>query len=370
MVVDGWTHTGVAQQIRFGTGVVDDLPEVVRSLGVRRLLLLTTEGRARSDDGARVIGRLGRSLASQYTTVRSHVPADVVQAAMLQARRDAVDAVVSFGGGSCIDLGKAINFFIEQEQGTPGASFVDRPAMPHIAIPTTYSGAEMTSFFGMTDPHTRTKSGGGGPTCTPTVVMHDPALMASTPPRVTAETAMNALAHCIEAMYSPQRTPEADAIAEAGAARIIASAPAVVARPDDDAARATLLEGAGLAGRALQNAAMGIHHGVSQLLGGRTGMSHGLANALVLPHAVRFNADVVPDELARIAKVFADGDDVAAAVERFRDRLGLPAHLSECGVTDDDIDAIARLSQGNVSVRRNVRPAGEGDVRAILEAAW
>jgi alcohol dehydrogenase class IV len=109
---------------------------------------------------------------------------------------------------------------------------------------------------------------------------------------------------------------------------------------------------------------------VSQLLGGRTDMSHGLANALVLPHAIRFNADVVPDELARMATLFADGDDVAAAVERFRDRLGLPAHLSECGVTDDDIDAVARLSQGNISVRRNVRPAGEADVRAILEAAW
>jgi maleylacetate reductase len=370
MVVDGWTHTGVAQQVRFGTGVIDELPDVVRSLGVRRLLLLTTEGRAGSDDGQRVIGRLGRSLASRFTAVQSHLPVDVVQAAMMQARRDAVDGVVSFGGGSCIDLGKAINFFMEQEQGTPGASFVDRPALPHIAIPTTYAGAEMTSVFGMTDPHTRTKSGGGGPTCIAAVVMHDPALTASTPARVSAETAMNALAHCVEAMYSPARTPEAEAVAHAGAARIVASAPAVVEHPDDEAARRGLLEGAGLAGRALQNSAMGIHHGVSQLLGGRTGLSHGLANALVLPHAIRFNADVVPDELARIADAFADGDDVAGAVERFRDRLGLPAHLSECGVTEDDIDAVARLSQGNPSVRSNVRPAGEADVRAILEAAW
>src|SRR5205814_9329318 len=110
MVVDGWTHTGVAQQVRFGTGVIDDLPEVSRSLGVRRLLLLTTEGRAASDEGERVVARLGRTLASRFTAVRSHLPADVVQAAMMQARRDAVDAVVSFGGGSCIDLGKAINF--------------------------------------------------------------------------------------------------------------------------------------------------------------------------------------------------------------------------------------------------------------------
>ena len=77
---------------------------------------------------------------------------------MQQARRDAVDAVVSFGGGSCADLGKAVCFFTEQEAGTPGASFADRPALPHVAIPTTYSGAELTPFFGMTDPATRQKT--------------------------------------------------------------------------------------------------------------------------------------------------------------------------------------------------------------------
>ena len=106
-----------------------------------------------------------------------------------------------------------------------------------------------------------------------------------------------------------------------------------------------------LGGRSLHNARMGVHHGLSQLLGGRTGIPHGLANALVLPHAMRFNADEVPEELRRIGRALGDEDDPAGAVERLRDRIGLPSQLSDVGVEDDDLAAVARLSQQNASVR-------------------
>ena len=122
---------------------------------MRRVLLVTTAGRLASADGQRVVKALGRTLASTFAEVTSHVPTNLVQAALLQARRDGIDGIVSFGGGSCADLAKAVAFFTEQEAGTPGASFFDRPAVPHISIPTTYSGAELTSGFGMTDPRTR-----------------------------------------------------------------------------------------------------------------------------------------------------------------------------------------------------------------------
>ena len=101
-----------------------------------------------------MVAALGRALASTFDGVRTHLPTDVVQAALLQARRDGVDGIVSFGGGSAMDLGKAIVYFTEQEAGTPGTSYVDRPALPHVAVPTTYSGAEVTMAFGMTDEHT------------------------------------------------------------------------------------------------------------------------------------------------------------------------------------------------------------------------
>ena len=131
-----------------------------------------------------------------------------------------------------------------------------------------------------------------------------------------------------------------------------------------------MFEGAVLGGRCLQNASMGVHHGLAQLVGGRTGIPHGLANAIILTHALRWNAGAVPDAAWRIGTALGDPDDPAAAVDRLRERLELPARLSEVGVTDHDIDAVVRMSSGSPSIRANLRPVTEDDARAILEAAW
>ena len=365
-----WTHTGYAQRIVFGAGAVSGLGKLVRDVGGRRVMLVTTAGRLSSEDGSRVVAALGRDLASTFDGVRSHVPASAVQLAASQARRDGVDCVVSFGGGSCADLGKAVCFFHEQEQGAPGMSAFDRPLLPHVSVPTTYSGAELTPFFGMTDEATRRKTGAGGPTIAPSAALYDPELARSTPARVRAETGMNALAHCVECAYSPHRTAEAEAIALAGAERIAVALPAAVEDPDDLDAGTDMLAGAVLGGRALQNATMGVHHGLSQLVGGRTGIPHGLANAVILAHAMRFNEDAVPAELARVGAALGDRDDPAGVVDRLVARIGLPSKLSECGVAEDDIDAVARLAEGNGNVQNNPRPVGEAGARAILEAAW
>lgn len=365
-----WTHTGYAQQLVFGAGSVRRLPELIKAVGARRAMLVTTAGRLASNDGQRVVRTIGSALASTFGGVTSHAPAPMVQAAVLQARRDGVDAIVSFGGGSCADTGKAINFFAEQEAGTPGSSWADRPVLPHVAVPTTYSGAELTPFFGMTDPHTRQKQGAGGPTCAPVGAIYDIDLTMSTPARVSAETGMNALAHCVEIVWSPSRTPEAEAIALAGASRIVHALPNVVDAPDDAAARALMLEGAALGGRCLQNGSMGIHHGLAQLVGGRTGIPHGLANAVILPHAIRYNQPAVPDAVARLGAVIGAPDDPAGAITDLVAKMGLPTGLSECGVTEDDLDAVARLSQSNFGVQSNPRPVSEDDARELLQAAF
>jgi len=365
----GWTHTALAQQLVFGPGAVRRLPDLVKLLSARKALLVTTEGRLRSSDGEHVVTLLGRALASTFAEVQSHVPVPLVHQAVLQARRDGIDLVVSFGGGSCSDLGKAVCYFLEQEAGMPGASHVDRPVVPHISIPTTYSGAELTPFFGMTDPATKQKQGAGGPTSAPIVAVYDPDLTASTPPRVRAETGMNALAHCVEAAYSPLRTPEAEAIALAGARAIGAALPLAVAERDDAGAQAAMLEGAALAGRCLLNAGMGVHHGLAQLVGGRTGIPHGLANAVLLTHAVAFNAGAVPDAVGRIADALG-GTDAAATIDGLRDEIGLPGRLSEAGVGEADLEAVARLSQANPNVARNPRLVSEDDALSILRAAW
>lgn len=364
-----WTHVGHAQQLVFGAGSVRRLPELLRAVGARRVLLVTTAGRLASSDGKRIVRALGSLLASTFDGVESHVPAPAVQAAHRQARADAADAVVSFGGGSCADLAKAVCFFTEQEHGIPSTSWTDRPALPHVSIPTTYSGAELTPFFGMTDPSTRQKTGAGSPTTAPIAAVYDPELTRSTPVDVSAQTGMNALAHCVEAAWSPRRTPEAEAIALAGARRLAQSLPLVVDDPDDLAVRAAVLEGAALAGRCLQNASMGAHHGLSQLLGGRTGIPHGLANAVLLAHSIRFNADAVPDAVARIA-VAVGADDAAEAMAALTARLGIPSQLADCGVTLEDLEAVARLAPQNGNVQANPKPVSEADAHDILTAAF
>ena len=369
-----WIHTALAQQVVFGEGSVARLPELVRNVGARRVLLVTTPGRAESAEGVALVRSLGRSLESTFAQAEPHVPAPVVQQALLQARRDNIDGVVSFGGGACSDLGKAVCFFLEQEAGVPGASHVDRPAVAHLSVPTTYSGAELTPFFGMTDPGTGQKQGAGGPTSAPLVAVYDPVLTLSMPARVSAETGMNALAHCVEAAWSPHRTPEADAIALAGAAAIHRWLPQVVDRPDDLEARAGMLEGACLAGRSLHNAGMGVHHGLAQLLGGRTRLPHGLLNAVLLAHSVRFNEPAAPEAVGRLATALGVDPDApgsaAEAIDALRASLGLPAGLGEAGVAEEDIEAVARLSQSSATVRANPRPVGEADALALLRAAW
>ncbi|MDP1794378.1 MAG: iron-containing alcohol dehydrogenase, partial [Acidimicrobiales bacterium] len=277
--------------------------------------------------------------------------------------------VVSCGGGSCADTGKAIAFFAEQAEGVPGTSHVDRPIMPHLAIPTTYSGAEVTPFFGMTDPATKQKTGAGGPTTAPVAVIYDPRATLDMAPDTSGETAMNALAHAVEVVYSPRCTPEAEAIALAAITRIAHAAPLVVDDGDDLEARTALLSGAALAGRSLQNASMGIHHGLAQMIGGRSGIPHGRANAVLLSKVVAFNELAAPEAVGKIGVALGDPGDAAGAIDRLRERLGLPSGLAQAGVSDDDIAAVAAAASQNGNVRNNVRQATPDEIQALLESA-
>jgi len=363
----GWVHTSTAQQVRFGVGVSRRLGSVLRELGIRRVLLVTSAGRANSDEGAAVVEGLGRALTATFAEVLEHAPAPVIQAAAIQARGETIDALVSLGGGSAIDTAKAVGFFLEHESGTPGAGFADRPALPHIAIPTTWSGAASTSRFAMTDPRSRHKTVGGGPTVAPVVAVYDPELIATTDKALAALSGMAALAQSIEVTISAQRTPESEALALAAIGRIWGSLPAAVEGSPE--AVTSMTEAAALAGRAAENAELGIVHGLAVLLGGRSGVSHGLASALLLAPALRFNQDAVGDRFEQLGASIGR-EDLPSAVDELVAELGITERLSDVGVIDEDIEAVARLSQQSPSVRTNPRPTGEADVRALVEDAF
>lgn len=391
-----WVHTGYAQRIHFGAGALDGAGDVCLGLGMRRLLVVTTEGRRASEAGGRLLDALGSAVESVtvFAGVRRHVPTSAVAEAVALGLAGGADGVVSFGGGSCADLAKAVCHAAERRSAVDGVdgadgaaaapeptyaeaapeptyaepTYADRPALAHVSIPTTYSGAELTPFYGMTDADGR-KRGARGATLAPLAAVYDPAVTLGMPARVSAETGMNALAHGVECAYSPGRTPEAEAVALACVERVAAALPGVVDEPGDLEARTAMLAAAVLGGRCLQNAGMGVHHGLSQLFGGRTGLPHGLVNALVLPHAMAFNLEAVGPVAARIGAALGDAADPVGALARLRARVGLPATLAECGATAADVEAVARLSPENGNVAANVRPVSVDDARAILTAA-
>jgi maleylacetate reductase len=354
-------HRGTTQRVVFGPQTVDDVPALVRELGARRVLVVSSAGRIAADPGKRLVQKLGRAVAGVFDGALPHVPTATVQAAAAEARSLGIDGVVSFGGGASADLAKAVCWFIERESGN---------ALVHVSVPTTYSGASLTQQFAMTDPATRRTTGAEGPGLAPGAVVFDPVITLETPAAISAETGMTALSHGIECAWSATRSPEAEVLALACVREVAASLPDVVDDPFDIDARSRMLRASLLGGRALFNAVPGVGHGLAHLLGGRAGMGHGLATAVVLAHAVRFTADAVPDDAARIGDALGDHEDPAGAVDRLRERLGIPGSLADCGVRLDDIDAVARMSLGNPNVSANPRPVTEDDARAILAAAF
>ena len=368
-MTSAWEHSSPAQRIVFGAGAVSGVRELLRTLGARRAMLVTTSGRLASEQWPALERAMGGVLGTTFEEVEPHAPAPAVQAAAMQARRDGADAVVSFGGGSCTDVAKAVCFFAEQEAGTPAVSWLDRPVLPHVAVPTTWSGAAFTTTFAVVDPGTRQPSAGGGSTTAPVAVVCDPDLTTSLPAGEAVGSALGALAHCAEALWSPSRTPEAEALARHGAALVWEGLGALVDDPADGDAHTTLGSGAVLAGRALQAGTAALHHGLVQLVGARSGVAHGLTHAVLLPHTLRLVAGTEPGAVAALRTAMGTTDDPAGGIAALAERAGLPDTLGTLGIDDDDVEAVVRLSQGHAEVQAGPMPVSEDEVRGLLDAA-
>jgi maleylacetate reductase len=262
------------------------------------------------------------------------------------------DVLVALGGGSTIDTGKAVSA---------------ESTLPLVSIPTTYSGAEWTAFYGIRDPERRMRGGGAGARLA--AIVYEPALTLELPLAETVGTALNALAHCAEALYVEGRNEEADRHALAGAELISTWLPRVVAGEGDPLeARTGLLRGACEAGAALGKSMLGLGHALAQALGGRYGLPHGAMNALCLPPALRFNATVVPAEIARFGAALGT-DDPAARVEELA-RLGQFGRLRDFGVPERDLDDVAEAVVTRAGALANPRRASPAEVAELLRSIW
>ncbi len=366
-----WTHTSPAQRVVTGHGALHALPDILREVGARRVMLVCTPGRADSEAGEAVRRALGRTLAVTFDGVERGVPATAAQQAVRALRSEPVDAVVSLGGGAAIDTTKALAFFHEHESGAPAAGFADRPLLPHVAVPTTLVGAAYTGGFAMFDPSTRRSTSTGAITLVPVGVVADAGLVGDLDATRYGGSIAAALAHGLDTLWAPDRTPEVEAVAIAGVSRLAQWAPHSVAEPDDAELRAAVLDGAVLAGRARQHVGDGLLHSLAQLLASRTDAPYGLVTAAILAPIVAFTADTLGEPARIIGRSLGDADaDPAELVRDLLASVGVTPGLEALGVTDDDIESVARQSQAQRGVQTHPRPVGEADVRALLEDAW
>ena len=279
----------------------------------------------------------------------AEVPTDRI--ADIAAAAAGADGLLAVGGGSAIDLAKAVS----AETG-----------LPVVSVPTTYSGAEWTDFFGVRDPDRRMR--GGGSTAQPAGIVYEPRLMLDLPREQSGGTALNALAHCAEALYVAGRNDEGDRAALEGARLIGEALPAVLEDGHDLQARTTLLEGAQHAGAALASAGLALGHAMAQALGGRLGIPHGAANALCLPPALRFNEPVAAAEIARFGAALG-ADDPAARSEELA-RLAGFERLRDLGVPEESLGEVAEATVVRAGARANPRPATAKQVHGLLRAVW
>jgi maleylacetate reductase len=318
-------------KVRWGLG---ELPGLLAELGIERPYLVASP---RWEPPVEVVGR--------WSEVPSERIADAAKAT------DTADGLLAVGGGSAIDLAKAISV----ETG-----------LPIVSVPTTYSGAEWTPSFGVRDHDRRMRGGGSGANLA--AIVYEPELTLGLPNEVTVGASLNALAHTAEALYVKGRNPEGDREALAGAKLISAWLPQVVERPNDLEGRRNLLEGAMHAGEALASAGLGLGHAIAQALGGRYGLPHGAMNALSLPQALRFNEPVAGAEIARFGDAMGTDDPIRRVEELAR--LGGFERLRDFGVPETELEEVAEATRVRPGARANPRPATLTALVELLRAMW
>lgn len=338
-------RTTLPQRVVFGQGRIAELEGELKSLGADAAVVIASE-RALTTVKEAVDG-CGPMVASTFTALRQHVPADVVAQATAHCQRVDADAVISVGGGSAIGLGKAIS----RELG-----------LPTVAVPTTYSGSEITPIYGITT--AGTKRTGVDPAVLPDIVIYDPELTLALKDSIVGSSGMNALAHALWAYPSRTTDPVTRLVAGEAVQRLLGGLHSTMAGQRDVDVRAELLYGAYLAGTVLAHAGTAYHHRICHHLGGALGLPHAETHAALLPHTVHLLAAADPAAHRSLAELTGTDlpesvlFDVLAALVGSHD-------LAQYGLTPATVEAAADVLADS-ALPEGVR---RGDLASMLAAA-
>jgi maleylacetate reductase len=321
--VKSFIYVGLPMRVVFGAGSVAELGKEVDRLGAKRVLLLATPGRTAMVKS--IAEPLGARVAGVFDRVVMHTPLELADEARKLAVSIHADCCVVVGGGSTIGFGKAIAL---------------SSGLPLLAVPTTYSGSEMTTIWGISEGGA--KKTGRDPKVLPKTVIYDAELTLDLPPQVSAASGMNAMAHCVEALYAHDGNPIISMMAEEGIRALASALPRVVAKPKDMEARSDALYGAWLAGCTISTTSIALHHKLCHVLGGSFNLPHAETHSIVLPHAVRYNQSAA-EAMRRIERALG-APDAAAAIHDLEKKLGLPLRLADIGMKETDLERAARIA--------------------------
>lgn len=368
-------------RIHFADGALEDaLLAEVEGLGMARPLLVTDEGLV----AAGLVERAEAALpASARPVLFARTPSNPTESAVREAaelyRAEACDGLIGVGGGSPLDLAKAVGVMVTHEGPLAdyaaiegGVARIKDRLPPLIAIPTTAgTGSEVGRGAVITLDDGR-KLGLLSPFLIPKVAICDPTLTLGLPPLLTAATGMDALTHCIETYIATAYNPPADGIALDGLRRAAANIERAVGSGSDLAARREMMAAAMNGALAFQKGLGGVH-AMSHGLGAQTGcrLHHGMLNAVLLPHVLTFNGPAVGHRYGDLKRAMGLGDaaDLPAAISALNARLGLPSCLSQMGVDDAAIEIAAPLAEKDHTNGTNPRRADADDYRELMRAA-
>lgn len=343
-----FVYDRAAQRVIFGLRSRERLADEVARLNAARVLIVSTPAELRFAEDAR--RSLGAAAAGVFTDAVMHVPIETARAARRRAAELNADGCVAIGGGSTIGLAKAIA--LERE-------------LPIVAVPTTYAGSEMTPIYGLTEDGV--KNTGRDWRVLPRTVLYDPELTLSLPPSVSGASGMNALSHCVEALYAEDANPVVTLMATEGIRALSRSLPAVVRDPGNVEAREGALYGAWLAGSALGSVGMAIHHKLCHTLGGSFNLPHAEVHTVILPHAAAYNRDAAPEAMRLVSDALGTRD-AATGLYELAVAMGLPTSLKQIGMPEEGLDRAARLATTNPYY--NPRPIEYHGIRQLLDNAY
>lgn len=280
-----------------------------------------------------------------------HTPEEVTLKALEQAKSLNADCYISLGGGSTVGLGKALTI---------------RTGVPHITIPTTYAGSEATPILGETVNNLKTTR--SDPKILPTTIIYDVDLTLSLPAQLTFTSGINAIAHCVEALYSPQINPIIEGVALSGISNMYKALLTLKDSPNDIDARSQALSGAWAAGVCLGHVGMAIHHKLCHTLGGSFGLPHAQVHTVVLPHAMAYNFNAAHAAMEKIRVAIGSDIDAPQAFWQLEKTLGTVISLKELGMKEEDLPKAADIA--STAQYPNPAPLEREKLLLLLENAY